>query len=160
MDASTVSAFAATAAAIAAAGVAAVQFYVGHRQSKAALLGAQAAMMNAKNAGRHTIAASRQSWINSVIESLSEYHAHLMAIGDAESPSRDGLKRLTALRTKLEILLNPEEEATTQLLAVADKISMADETSYRVALTPELIGVARKLLKTEWVRIKTELQAE
>ena len=51
MDVATISALAATAAAIGAFSVAGVQLYVGHRQSEAALKAADAALMNAQSAG-------------------------------------------------------------------------------------------------------------
>jgi hypothetical protein len=56
MDVATISALAATAAAIGAFSVAGVQLYVGHRQSEAALKAADAALMNAQSAGRHRVA--------------------------------------------------------------------------------------------------------
>lgn len=61
MDVATISALAATAAAVGALSVAGVQLYVGHRQSEAALKAADAALMNAQSAGRHTVAEFRQS---------------------------------------------------------------------------------------------------
>ena len=81
MDVATISALAATAAAIGAFSVAGVQLYVGHRQSEAALKAADAALMNAQSAGRHTVAEFRQSWMDKVIDALSDYHAILMSIG-------------------------------------------------------------------------------
>jgi hypothetical protein len=71
MDVATISALAATAAAIGAFSVAGVQLYVGHRQSEAALKAADAALMNAQSAGRHTVAEFRQSWMDKVIDALS-----------------------------------------------------------------------------------------
>jgi len=58
MDVATISALAAAAAAVGAFSVAGVQLYVGHRQSEAALKAANAALMNALSAGRHTVAAT------------------------------------------------------------------------------------------------------
>jgi hypothetical protein len=48
MDVTTISALAATSAAVGAFSVAGVQLYVGHRQSEAALKAANAALMNAQ----------------------------------------------------------------------------------------------------------------
>lgn len=155
MDAQTVSAFAAAAAAGAAAVVAGVQFYVGHRQSKAALQSAQAAMKNAANAGRHKVAEFRQTWIDNVIDALSEHHAILSTTGNAPGSDR---KALAALRTRLEILLNPNEETTVDLLQLIDQLGQAETDAERKKISDEMISVARSLLKTEWVRIKEELQ--
>lgn len=126
MDAPTISAIAAASAAAAAATVAAIQFYVGHRQSKAALQSADAALMNAKNTGRHKIADSRQKWIDRVIDVLSEHHAILMTKPDAQPLPKDEAKKLAALRTKLEILLNPEEADTIALIKAIDDIERCE----------------------------------
>ncbi|MEI5668148.1 hypothetical protein WBO78_23900 [Bosea sp. CCNWLW174] len=158
MDAQTISAFAATGAAIAAATVAGIQLYVGHRQSKAALLSADAALMNAKNAGRHKIADSRQKWIDKVIDALSEHHAILIARPDHGHLSPDDARKLAALRTKIEILLNPDESDTIALLKVMDAVESSDTATARELHEAEMVAIARRLLKAEWVRIKNELQ--
>jgi hypothetical protein len=104
MDVATISALAATAAAVGALSVAGVQLYVGHRQSEAALKAADAALMNAQSAGRHTVAEFRQSWMDKVIDALSEYHAILMSIDDDHSLSPDDHMKLTALWTRLAVI--------------------------------------------------------
>src|SRR5690349_21200185 len=115
MDVATISALAATAAAVGAFSVAGVQLYVGHRQSGAALKGAAAALMNAQSAGRHTVAEFRQSWSNKVIDALSDYNAILMSV-DNGYLSADDRRKLTALWTRLELLLNPDEPDAASLL--------------------------------------------
>jgi type II secretory pathway pseudopilin PulG len=95
MDVATISALAAAAAAVGAFSVAGVQLYVGHRQSEAALKAANAALMNAQSAGRHTVAEFRQSWTDKVIDALSDYHAILMSIDDGHSLSPDDRRNLT-----------------------------------------------------------------
>src|SRR6266700_577734 len=107
MDPQTLSAYAAAAAALAAATVAAIQLFVGYRQSKAALLTAEAAMLNAKNAGRHRIASFRQTWIDVVRDALCEYHSILMNIEAGEEPAADDERKLSSLKTRLDLLLNP-----------------------------------------------------
>jgi hypothetical protein len=158
MDAPTISALAAACAAAAAATVAGIQLYVGHRQSKAALRSAEAALMNATHAGRHKIADSRQKWINKVIDTLSEHHAILMTKPDDQPLPPDEIKKLAALRTKLEILLNPEEADTIALLKTIDEIEQCGNFIERQVHDEQMVSTARRLLKTEWVRIKTELQ--
>lgn len=158
MDAAAISALAAAAAAFAAASVAAIQLYVGHRQSRAALLSANAAMKNADSAGRHTIAAFRQKWIDTVIDTLSEYHAILIMVGNERPGSTPEGAKLLALRTKLEILLNPDEVDTVALIGATDKMRRGETLEERLSASPEVVRVARKLLKAEWVRLKSELQ--
>ncbi len=75
MEATVISALAAWGAAAVAASVACIQFYIGQKQAQASLTSANAALMNAQNAGRHTVAEFRQKWIDKVIDVLSEHNA-------------------------------------------------------------------------------------
>jgi hypothetical protein len=157
MDAPTLSAIAAYVAAGVAATVAAMQFYIGRKQADAALTSARAALMNAQNAGRHTVAEFRQKWIDQVIDTVCEHHSIVMARRPEETPSADELRSLLASRTKLEILLNPEEADTVTLLAGMDAVTAGATAQAREKAATEMLSVARRLLKREWVRIKVEL---
>jgi hypothetical protein len=157
MDAPTISAFAAAGAATVAATVAGIQFYVGRRQAEASLTSANAALMNAQNAGQHRIAQFRQEWIDKVIDTLCEHHSILMSCDRDHPLSRDDEKKMSALRTKLEILLNPDENETIALLNLIDEIARTTDRAERDKKDSEMILVARRLLKSEWVRIKDEL---
>ena len=158
MDVTTISALAAAGAAVGAFSVAGVQLYVGHRQSKAALKAANAALTNAQNAGRHKVAEFRQSWIDKVIDALSDYHAILMSIGDGHSLSSDDHRKLTALWTRLELLLNPDESDAVALLKLADAARQSEMAAARDSNARDMVQLARSIVKTEWVRIQTELQ--
>jgi hypothetical protein len=155
-DAATISAFAAAAAAIAAATVAGIQFYIGYRQSKADLISAQAAMMNAESAGRHTIASFRQEWIETVRDTLSEYHSILMSTGGALLSQEDE-RKLAALRTKLGLMLNPDENDSLDLLRLIVEMRHCSPTD-RHHKDLEISKLAHRILKTEWIRIKDELK--
>jgi hypothetical protein len=157
MDVATISAIAATAAAVGAFSVAGVQLYVGHRQSGAALKAAAAALMNAQSAGRHTVAEFRQSWSNKVIDALSDYQAILMSI-DSGHLSADDRRKLTALWTRLELLLNPDEADAASLLRLADAARLSKTAAERDANARDMVQLARNLLKTEWLTIQVELQ--
>jgi hypothetical protein len=158
MDAPTISAFAAGGAAIVAATVAGIQFYVGRKQAEASLVSANAALMNAKNVGRHRIAQFRQEWIDKVIDALCEHHAILMTTDVAHPLSTEDRKKLSALRTKLEILLNPDETDPIALLKIIDEIAQTADLTQREAKDAEMVLIARRHLKSEWVRIKKELE--
>jgi hypothetical protein len=158
MDAPTLSAIAASVAASVAATVAGIQLYIGRRQADAALTSARAALMNAQNEGRHTVAEFRQKWIDKVIDTLCEHHSIIVARGPDETPSSDTLRVLSASRTKLEILLNPEEADTVALLARMDAVLAGKTVEVRDKEGAEMLSVARRLLKREWVRIKEELK--
>lgn len=156
-DASTISALAAAGAALVAATVAGIQFWTGRRQSKAALISAQAALMNATNAGRHTVAEFRQNWINKVIDTLCDHHSITMARPEGELSLVDE-RKLSSARTQLEILLNPDEPDTVELLKNIDAIDESKTETERKERAGEMLTVARRLLKREWDRIKKELE--
>jgi hypothetical protein len=150
MDAAQLSALAAWAAAVVALTGVSFQFFVGRKQAKAALL-------SAENAGRHKIAEFRQAWINEVIDALSEHHSIAATIPVGQEPSRDDDRKLASLRTRLAIRLNPEEADTVALLQAIDQIDESRTDQEFEAAQAEMLAVARRLLKREWVRIKDEL---
>jgi hypothetical protein len=156
-DAPTISAVAAWAAAGIAGTVAGIQFFIGRKQAQAALTSANAALMSAKNAGRYKIAEFRQAWINKVIDTLCEQNAFILARSDApsEAITPEEATAVFASRTRLEILLNPEEADTVALLAALEKFY--DSRFERHLVRVEFMTIGRRLLKREWVRIKDEL---
>jgi hypothetical protein len=160
LDAQTISAFAAGAAAAGAFTVAGIQLYVGYRQSKAALQAAHAAEVSAQSTGRHTVAEFRQAWIYKVIDTLSEQHAILMARATGGSFPDEDRQKLPALRTRLELLLNPDETDHVALLKAIDEISASTSVGERLSNTDHMVSIARRLLKREWVRLKSELTHE
>jgi hypothetical protein len=131
---------------------------VGRRQSDAALTSAKAAHMNAQTAGRHTVAEFPQKWIDKVIDVLGEHHSIVMTSHDERTLSLEDKRKLAALRAKLEILLNPDEADTVALLKLMDIIAQSQTVEERTARDDDGASYFRKLLKREWVRIKTELQ--
>lgn len=88
MDAQTIAAFSGWAAAVVAATFAGLQFYVGRKQAEAALTSSRAALINAQNAGRHTVAEFRQKWIDKIIDTLRELYSIIATTGDHAPRSR------------------------------------------------------------------------
>ena len=154
MDSQTASALAAWAAAGVAAIGATFQFFIGRKQASAALVSAQAALINAKNAGRHTQAELRQKWIDKVIDALSEHNGVLLT---ADGGLADDRRKLAIYRTRLELLLNPTEADPIKLMQIIDSIPQAVNADERADKALDAVHVARRHLKEEWVRIKTEL---
>jgi hypothetical protein len=113
--------------------------------------------MNAQNAGRHTVAEFRQKWIDNVIDTLCE-HESIATMGIAGQLSSDQVMKLTASRTKLGILLNPDETDTIDLLKCIDEIVESKSIAEADPRSVQMVTVARRLLKREWVRIKDELK--
>jgi hypothetical protein len=158
MDVTTISALAAAGAAVGAFSVAGVQLYVGHRQSKAALKAANADLTNAQSAGRHKVAEFRQSWIDKVIDALSDYHAILISIGDGHSLSPDDHRKLTAFVDTPGAFIDPDESDAVALLKLADAARQSETAAERDSNARHMVQLARNLVKTEWIRIQTELQ--
>lgn len=157
MDSATISALAAWAAAAVAAIGATFQFFIGRKQASAALISANAALTNSQNAGRHKVAEFRQAWINKVIDALCEHHAIASTIPVEKSPSVDDDRKLASLRTKLGILLNPDERDTVALLDELTKIDKSTTDKEFAQAEAQMLLISRRLLKREWVRIKKEL---
>jgi len=156
MDGGTIAAYAAWAAALIALAGAGSQFFIGRKQADAALISAKAAHATALDAGRHTVAEFRQAWIFNVIDTLCELNAIIATTQDGSRSSEDE-KKLASLRTRLEILLNPDESPNVALVAKIDAISGAANDEDKRQKANEAIQAARKILKTEWDRVKTEL---
>jgi hypothetical protein len=157
MDPATISALAAWAAAIVTATSAGIQLSVGRKQADAAALSAKAALKHSESAGRHKVAEFRQAWINKVIDTLCEHHSILSTLPPGETPSSKDARELASTKTKLAILLNPDEEDTITLLNAIERVdgSKTDPEFERGEI--EMLAVSRRLLKREWVRIKKEL---
>jgi hypothetical protein len=115
-------------------------------------------MMNAESVCRHTVAAFRQKWIDAVRDTLSEYHSILMLAPDVVVISAEDWRRLTGLKTKLNLLLNPKEEGSRRLLLLLSEMRDCQNWAERADLSTKLSTIAQEILKTEWVRIKDELE--
>lgn len=157
MEAGTLSALAAWAAAAVAGTGALFQFFIGRKQASAALVSANAALRNSENVGRHKVAEFRQAWINNVIDTLSEHHSIISTIPAGQSASPEDERKLASSRTKLAILLNPDEADTVALLNAMEKVDASKTDAEFATSESEMLAVARRLLKTEWVRLKKEL---
>ena len=88
----------------------------------------------------------------------SEYHAILMSIGDDHSLSPDDHMKLTALWTRLELLLKPDEADAVSLLRLADAARLSKTAAERDTNARDMVQSARNLLKTEWLTIQIELR--
>lgn len=149
MDAPTLSAIAASVAAVVAATVAGIQLYIGRKQADAGLTSSKAALMSAQNAGRHMVAEFRQKWIDKVIDTLCEHHSITMAQKPDSTPTSDDLRALSASRTKLEILLNPEEPDTAALLSKMDAILAQRSAETREEQAAEMLVVGNRPASTQ-----------
>lgn len=54
--------------------------------------------------------------------------------------------------------MNPDQADAVSLLKLADAARQSETTAERDSNARDMIQLARNLVKTEWVRIQTELQ--
>jgi hypothetical protein len=61
------------------------------------------------------------------------------------------------VRDEAGTTLEPEEADTVALMEAMEKVVEAKDVTERATRTDEATTIARRLLKREWVRIKTDL---
>lgn len=152
-------------------------FLIGSKQATNARISADAAMMTAKYTGTRALAHLRIDWLNSVRDTLSQYHSILMT-PKQEDPSEDGeaiakakekaaadRRQLSFLGTKLDLLLNQEKKfqqalwrVTDEILKTTDVRPLSDEELD--AADKHLVVAARKVLDFHWQKIKNEILAK
>jgi hypothetical protein len=136
-----------------------VALWVGHRQTKAAKISADAAMLSAQSIGSREIASMRLAWMEKLRDTLAEFHATLMSLDDSDF-SDDDRKKLALFGTQLDLLLNRNEEMQKKLWDVTDKIYRTESVSERQQFDEELIEAGRTVLKAEWEKVKAEMRGQ
>ncbi|MBH5373503.1 hypothetical protein [Bradyrhizobium glycinis] len=106
--------------------------------------------------GKRAVATFRQAWIDNLRKTLSEYHSILMSAPPPLSTADD--RKVSDLGTQIELMLNPEEDASQKLEEIMEKIYSAPTLEAKIALDPEFVAAARRVLKDEWRRVKAELR--
>lgn len=101
------------------------------------------------------LAEFRQSWINTLRDTLSEFQAIAMSPGN--SPIND--QNFYRLGTKIELLMNPHDERYPDLQNIMYQLLMVSEGDIleKYRLNPVFIEVSQGILKTEWEKLKQEL---
>lgn len=135
-----------------------VQLTIGKRQALAAQKAADAAMLNARNAGNREIARLRIGWIDKLRDVLSEYHSILMSMKDEDVDGQ--AQKLSELGTHIDLLLNRDDESQGKLWEIADKIYNAKTHAERQSYDEALIAAGRGVFKVEWEKIKTEMRGD
>jgi hypothetical protein len=115
----------------------------------------QAQQMQAS--GSRAVAEFRQKWIDTLRDTLAEFHSILMTI-DAHPYPEEPDRHLSALGTKIELLLNPEEQPSKNLLAVINRLYDCPDKDRRIAMDGEFVLAAQTILKNEWKRVKGSLE--
>lgn len=121
-----------------------------------------------KVAKRQIVSPIRQKWIDELRELISEYLSEcekLLVLGEdgilnKEETDKKIFTRLLYLEQKLKLMLNPNEERHIELLDIVKEIT--EEIHHGVGNIIDFGGklkgateVSQKILKEEWVRVKS-----
>jgi len=133
-------------------------------------IGRKQVELSRRIANRQIIAPMRQVWINSFREKLAEFTANAfhywnmrqVMVGTLELKEEEAL-RLVRIEHEIELLINPNENEHEQLLASLSRIRFllerGDDPSGE--FNDELrraMSLGQKIFKTEWDRIKAEIE--
>jgi hypothetical protein len=147
------------------------QVNVARIAAEAAKTSADASMMSAQYAGTRALANVRIDWLETLRDTLSEYHSILMSWHDDEPAADDEAKakikeqqdvdyrKLSFLGTKLDLLLNQEKKYQKDLWQVSDdimKLEKPTEADLDQA-DKKLVVAARIVLDFHWRKIKAEI---
>jgi hypothetical protein len=133
-----------------------VALLIGRKQAAAAQTSAEASMLTAQKAGARAIATLRQEWIDTLRTTLAEYHSIMMSAKVPLSQKDD--RAASNLGTRIELMLNPIEDASKELERVMLEIDNCETLDERVEMDPQFVAAARRVLKLEWDRVKSNLQ--
>lgn len=137
----------------------------------AVLLGPLVSLWAALKQSRVTVlSGNRQAWINTLRDLIAEYIAIVAVVhaGDWAQKSEEEfdqkLERLTLIRTKITLMINPNEEDHERLVKLLQAISQTlggraaggekRDMKKAAELHNELCPLAQAILKREWERVK------
>jgi hypothetical protein len=137
----------------------------------ASTLNARTAATAAANQGLHAVARLRQEWIDELRTKVAEAHALLanpapkgLAIVTPPNQAQADLeyrRRANEAVTKIELMLNPNEEASKALLSALEALNQLDlDLAARQERGVEVRKAAKVILKNEWDRVRGELKGE
>jgi hypothetical protein len=115
----------------------------------------------------NVVSANRQSWINTLRDTVSEYQSSVtgmivfLSVGKINSNEfHERFDRLEFLGSKIRLLLNPCEKNHQKLVEIVTVLRSinADPTEEEIkkmrSQQDELTEVTQKVLKSEWERVK------
>jgi hypothetical protein len=150
-----------------------VALFVGKRQAIASQTSANAAMLAARTAGYREIAKLRISWMDTLRDTVAEYHSILMNLEDRESiaaisddderkqrrkENDEALQKIVLLGTQLDLLLNRDDVLQRDLWEITDRIYNLEQNSERQEFDKPLMAAGRAVLKGEWEKVKQEMR--
>ena len=129
-------------------------FYIGRKQIE----------LSRRIASKEIIAPMRQAWINTLREKLAELTSralHYFVAGFEERSDKEYLQ-LGMLEQQITLLINPKEQDHQELVAaIREMVGALDSGDWRTDKFPvahtEITKLGQKILKTEWDRIKSDI---
>lgn len=113
------------------------------------------------------ISANRQAWIDQLRDAIAQFQSLLVNLGfrgghliERSETEDERLEKAHYLRSRVALLLNPQEEDHQSLLGLLDKAistaySSGGESRRELNITQhEITGAAQRILKREWIRVK------
>jgi hypothetical protein len=123
---------------------------------------------SAEVANKQIIAPMRQKWIidlRDLVAELTSSTLHYFTAGH-DFKGYDNLQRLTFLESKIQLMLNPNEEDHQKLewmirdmMKALQALQRGDEKRRAdfIATHPEVIKLSRQVFKREWNRVKDRI---
>lgn len=117
-------------------------------------------------AKKNIISPIRQKWINELRDILSSITHNCASFWTETSESKREMLHLEvrALRSKLELYINPNESDHLRLLSLVSELEASmfgsekdDEPQLFFRAQAAMTEQAQKILKTEWERVKNEI---
>lgn len=130
-------------------------------------------MLTAQTAGYREIAKLRISWMDTLRNTVAEYHSILMNLEDKEAieaisdpderkvrknENDEALKKIVLLGTQLDLLLNKDDALQRDLWEITDKFYNLEKSADRQELDKPLMDAGRAVLKGEWEKVKREMR--
>jgi hypothetical protein len=118
-------------------------------------------------ANKQIIAPMRQKWINDLRDLIAELASdslHYFRSGH-DFEGYKNFQRLTFLESKIQLMLNPNEEDHQKLEWMIDEMLKALQSGEKgrenfIATHPEVMKFSRQVFKREWNRVKDNIEID
>jgi hypothetical protein len=118
-------------------------------------------------ANKQIIAPMRQKWINDLRDLIAELASdslHYFRAGH-DFEGYKNFQRLTFLESKIQLMLNPNEEDHQKLEWMIDEMLKALQSGEKgrenfIATHPEVMKFSRQVFKREWNRVKDNIEID
>jgi hypothetical protein len=116
------------------------------------------------------VSANRQAWINNLRDAIAEFLGALthiearpaVQINRDEAREREYVERVRRLRSRIALMINPQEEDHRRLLVLIDTAVSLAPVSFDAELVKKATQVqqditeqSQRILKREWERVKS-----